>query len=119
VSCAGAAGSARLSAVPSVRCGAGHAFCAGCGLDADHRPIVCPLAAAWIKNAREDAGTSQWIKANTRECPKCKGIIEKGGGCKYACSFLLRGAALMSLQPHDVPTLQLPVLLVGESRHAA
>jgi ariadne-1 len=34
-----------------------------------------------LKNAREDAGTSQWIKANTRECPKCHGAIEKGGGC--------------------------------------
>ena len=34
------------------------------------------------ENTREDAGTSQWIKANTRTCPKCENNIEKNGGCK-------------------------------------
>ncbi|KAH9914447.1 uncharacterized protein B0H18DRAFT_1087780 [Fomitopsis serialis] len=62
-------------------CGAGHAFCFGCGLDSDHRPIVCKLVEVWLKSAREDAGTSQWIKANTRTCPNCKNSIEKAGGC--------------------------------------
>jgi ariadne-1 len=91
LACAGAAGSALLSAVPTVACGAGHALCAGCGMDASHAPLVCSLAARWLQSAREDAGTSQWIKANTRECPKCHGIIEKGGGCKYAPVVSARG----------------------------
>jgi hypothetical protein len=82
IACAGAAGSALTTAVPTAVCGAGHTLCAGCGMDASHRPLVCALAREWLKSAREDAGTAQWIRANTRECPKCKGVIEKGGGCK-------------------------------------
>ncbi|TFY60247.1 hypothetical protein EVJ58_g5278 [Rhodofomes roseus] len=39
------------------------------------------LVEFWLKSAREDAGTSQWIKANTRTCPNCKNSIEKAGGC--------------------------------------
>ena len=66
-----------------MECGAGHAFCFGCGLDSDHRPLVCKLVDVWLKSAREDAGTAQWIKANTRTCPSCRNSIEKAGGCKY------------------------------------
>jgi hypothetical protein len=57
-----------------------------------HRPLVCKLAETWQTAAREDEGTAQWIKANTRCCPKCKNNIEKGGGCKYgyALSITMR-----------------------------
>ena len=65
-----------------MRCGKRHAFCFGCGHDADHRPVICAFVPRWMKSAREDAGTSQWIKANTRSCPKCHNNIEKNGGCK-------------------------------------
>ncbi|KAH9842518.1 uncharacterized protein C8Q71DRAFT_793976 [Rhodofomes roseus] len=81
VLCAGGRGASLQTEVPTVECGAGHAFCFGCGLDSDHRPIVCKLVEFWLKSAREDAGTSQWIKANTRTCPNCKNSIEKAGGC--------------------------------------
>ncbi|KAH9911679.1 uncharacterized protein BXZ73DRAFT_93341 [Epithele typhae] len=81
VACASGGGSSLATEVPTVRCGAGHVFCFGCGLDSDHRPCVCVFVKAWVRNAREDAGTSQWIKANTRTCPKCENNIEKNGGC--------------------------------------
>ncbi|KAI0373177.1 hypothetical protein BV20DRAFT_962974 [Pilatotrama ljubarskyi] len=81
VSCPSATGSTLLTEVPTVKCGAGHVFCFGCGMDSDHRPLTCKLVKLWLKNAREDAGTSQWIKANTRTCPKCENNIEKNGGC--------------------------------------
>ncbi|PCH38638.1 hypothetical protein WOLCODRAFT_136378 [Wolfiporia cocos MD-104 SS10] len=67
--------------VPIVHCGQGHAFCFGCGLDSDHRPLICKFVGIWLQSAREDAGTSQWMKANTRKCPKCQNGIEKAGGC--------------------------------------
>lgn len=82
ISCSGGRGSSLLTEVPVVTCAQSHSFCFGCGFDSDHRPLICPLISSWIKNAREDAGTSQWIKANTRSCPKCRNNIEKNGGCK-------------------------------------
>ena len=73
--------------VPTVTCSSQHSFCFGCGSDSDHRPVLCHWVSLWQKNTREDAGTAQWIKANTRECPKCSNSIEKSGGCKLV-SFL-------------------------------
>ncbi|TDL20140.1 hypothetical protein BD410DRAFT_791225 [Rickenella mellea] len=80
VYCQGARGSLLLTQVPTVKCRADHTFCFGCGLDSSHRPAICKIASMWI-DAKEDSGTSQWIKANTRTCPKCNNSIEKSGGC--------------------------------------
>ncbi|TFK46349.1 hypothetical protein OE88DRAFT_1667664 [Heliocybe sulcata] len=79
--CQGVSGSTLASIVPTVCCAEDHLFCFGCGLDSDHKPLVCKLVKLWLKNAREDAGTASWIKANTRTCPKCEQSIEKAGGC--------------------------------------
>ncbi|TFK81924.1 hypothetical protein K466DRAFT_501272 [Polyporus arcularius HHB13444] len=81
VSCPPGVRSSVTTEVPTVRCGQDHVFCFGCGFDSDHRPLICKFVKMWLKNAREDAGTSQWIKANTRTCPKCENNIEKNGGC--------------------------------------
>ncbi|PSR80304.1 hypothetical protein PHLCEN_2v6776 [Hermanssonia centrifuga] len=91
VSCTGGRGESLLTEVPTVQCGKEHAFCFGCGFDSDHRPLICKLVPIWMKSAREDAGTSQWIKANTRMCPQCQNNIEKNGGCNRilcrTCNF--------------------------------
>ncbi|KAH8100277.1 hypothetical protein BXZ70DRAFT_1008298 [Cristinia sonorae] len=81
VSCTGGRGGSLLTEVPIVKCGKDHSFCFGCGIDSDHRPLICKLINIWVKNAREDAGTAQWMKAHTRMCPKCENNIEKNGGC--------------------------------------
>ncbi|KAF8579447.1 hypothetical protein K439DRAFT_1416175 [Ramaria rubella] len=81
VSCHGATQSAILNHVPTVACGNSHVFCFGCGLDIDHRPVICAIAGMWLKNAKDDSGTSQWIQANTKNCPRCKNPTEKNGGC--------------------------------------
>ncbi len=40
----------------------------------------------------DDQMTQKWTQANTKECPKCKTIIEKNGGCKkmtcYDCRYV-------------------------------
>ncbi|KDN42290.1 putative ariadne-1 protein [Tilletiaria anomala UBC 951] len=70
--------------VPSVKCGQGHEFCFGCGNET-HAPAVCPLVKLWLKKCADDSETSNWIKANTQDCPnpKCNSVIEKNGGCNH------------------------------------
>jgi IBR domain, a half RING-finger domain len=84
VSCHGATESSVLTHVPIVTCASSHTFCFGCGMDVDHRPVICPIANMWVKNVtgKDDSGTSQWIQANTKNCPQCKNPTEKNGGCK-------------------------------------
>lgn len=68
--------------VPSVKCSNGHDFCFGCGEESDHRPLICSIAKLWLKKCQDDSETANWIKSNTKECPKCHSTIEKNGGCK-------------------------------------
>ncbi|CAK5265546.1 unnamed protein product [Mycena citricolor] len=60
-----------------------HKFCFGCVIDSDHRPVVCGVALLWLKKCRDDSETANWIKTNTKECPKCMSTIEKNGGCNH------------------------------------
>jgi ariadne-1 len=68
--------------VPTVRCTHEHYFCFGCAL-ADHQPSPCSLVKKWLKKCEDDSETSNWISANTKECPKCNSTIEKNGGCNH------------------------------------
>ncbi|KAK7001362.1 RBR-type E3 ubiquitin transferase [Favolaschia claudopus] len=107
VSCPAAASKSSLTTVvPTVSCGARgigsssgsmtqsqelvkqatgkeHKFCFGCIIDTDHRPVVCAVALLWLKKCRDDSETANWIKSNTKECPKCMSTIEKNGGCNH------------------------------------
>ncbi|KAG6916584.1 hypothetical protein DXG01_006234 [Tephrocybe rancida] len=108
VSCPAAAGrSSLVTVVPIVSCGARgiggasqtssqsqsqsegalsgkeHKFCFGCPVESDHRPVVCGVAKMWLKKCRDDSETANWIKSNTKECPKCQSTIEKNGGCNH------------------------------------
>jgi ariadne-1 len=89
ISCPQAANRASLTKfVPIVTCREGHSFCFGCTIDSDHRPVVCAAAAMWLKKCQDDSETANWIKSNTKECPKCQSTIEKNGGCKCVLVFL-------------------------------
>ncbi|KIJ23140.1 hypothetical protein M422DRAFT_39761, partial [Sphaerobolus stellatus SS14] len=91
VCCHNATPSSILVQVPTVACSDAHTFCFGCGLDADHRPVICALAKLWLKDAKDDSGSSSWIKANTKICPNCQNATEKNGGCNRihcrSCDF--------------------------------
>jgi ariadne-1 len=82
VSCASATKSSLSTVVPTVKCAEGHFFCFGCHMEGDHRPCVCAVAKLWVKKCQDDSETANWIKSNTKECPKCNSTIEKNGGCK-------------------------------------
>jgi ariadne-1 len=45
--------------------------------------VRCPLIRKWTKKCDDDSETSNWISANTKECPKCGATIEKDGGCNH------------------------------------
>lgn len=68
--------------VKPVTCVCGHTFCFACG-ENWHDPVHCKWLKKWIKKCDDDSETSNWIAANTRECPKCHATIEKDGGCNH------------------------------------
>jgi ariadne-1 len=56
-------------------------FCFQCG-QSWHEPIKCKWLKRWQKKCADDSETSNWIAANTKECPKCHATIGK-----IFCSF--------------------------------
>ena len=58
-----------------VTCKCGESFCFGCNKEA-HKPIDCDTLQAWndrIENGEEDS--KNWMKLNSKPCPKCKSPI--------------------------------------------
>jgi len=66
----------------TVECLCGFSFCFGCG-EPTHEPVKCKWLRKWLKKCDDDSETSNWISANTKECPKCHVTIEKNGGCNH------------------------------------
>ena len=60
----------------AVKCGCGHMFCFACS-ENWHDPVRCHLIKKWIKKCDDDSETSNWISANTKECPTCGATIGK------------------------------------------
>jgi len=88
-----------------VKCKCGHTFCFSCA-ENWHDPVKCALIRKWIKKCDDDSETSNWINANTKECPKCKATIEKDGGCNHmicknqACKADFCWVCLGPWEPH-------------------
>ena len=59
-----------------VKCVCGHTFCFACS-ENWHDPVRCHLIKKWIKKCDDDSETSNWISANTKECPTCGATIGK------------------------------------------
>ncbi|XP_065060477.1 E3 ubiquitin-protein ligase arih1-like [Rhopilema esculentum] len=66
----------------TVNCLCSFSFCFGCG-ESTHEPVKCKWLRKWQKKCDDDSETSNWISANTKECPKCHVTIEKNGGCNH------------------------------------
>lgn len=89
--------------VKPVTCVCGKYFCFACG-ENWHDPVQCKWLKKWIKKCDDDSETSNWIAANTRECPKCHATIEKDGGCNHMickrCKFDFCWVCLGPWEPH-------------------
>lgn len=79
--CPNAVKASHLEAKP-VQCSCSHTCCFKCG-ENWHDPVQCKWLKLWIKKCDDDSETSNWIAANTKECPKCHVTIEKDGGCNH------------------------------------
>ncbi|KAI3387837.1 hypothetical protein SNEBB_001607 [Seison nebaliae] len=91
--------------VKNVKCKCGHEFCFGCG-QSIHDPVKCDLLRMWLKKCADDSETFTWITVNTKECPKCRAVIEKNGGCNHmicrnaCCKFEFCWVCLGDWGPH-------------------
>ena len=66
-----------------VECDCGTEFCFSCTKEA-HMPISCDQLQQWLDRVdKGDQDTSNWIKLNTKKCPKCKASIQKNSGCMH------------------------------------
>ncbi|CAF2052914.1 unnamed protein product [Rotaria magnacalcarata] len=80
-------------------------FCFQCG-QSWHEPIKCKWLKKWQKKCHDDSETSNWIAANTKECPKCHATIEKNGGCNHlicknqSCKYEFCWVCLGAWEPH-------------------
>ncbi|KAF8366390.1 hypothetical protein PRIPAC_84219 [Pristionchus pacificus] len=76
----------------AVECTCKCRFCFECGKEW-HEPMDCALLRKWLQKCVDDSETSNWISANTKDCPKCHTTIEKNGGCNHmtckspACTY--------------------------------
>ncbi|KAK2704019.1 E3 ubiquitin-protein ligase ariadne-1-like [Artemia franciscana] len=88
-----------------VMCTCGEVFCFMCGQNW-HDPVKCSLLRRWIRKCDDDSETSNWIAANTKECPKCSATIEKDGGCNHMicknmhCKYEFCWICLGPWEPH-------------------
>ncbi|XP_054707104.1 E3 ubiquitin-protein ligase arih1-like [Uloborus diversus] len=88
-----------------VTCSCGHVFCFKCTKNW-HDPVNCNLLRKWQKKCDDDSETSNWIAANTKECPSCNITIEKDGGCNHMicknqnCKFDFCWVCLGPWNPH-------------------
>ncbi|VDM41523.1 unnamed protein product [Toxocara canis] len=88
-----------------VNCKCGTVFCFSCGYEW-HEPVNCRLLRLWLKKCKDDSETSNWISANTKECPRCHATIEKDGGCNHvicknaACKMEFCWVCLGPWEPH-------------------
>ncbi|MCL4131277.1 UNVERIFIED_CONTAM: hypothetical protein GTU68_002393, partial [Idotea baltica] len=91
--------------VRRVICHCGEEFCFACG-QPWHDPVLCRLLRRWLKKIQDDSETSNWIAANTKECPKCHVTIEKDGGCNHmicksnSCRYEFCWVCLGRWEPH-------------------
>ncbi len=69
-----------------VSCKCEYVFCFDCMAEG-HLPVDCETNKKWFDKHTAESGNVNWMKANTKPCPKCKLPIEKNQGCNHmTCS---------------------------------
>lgn len=64
-----------------VQCKCGQWTCWKCG-EKVHAPLQCQNVPIW-KGKEKKSATFLWMAENTKQCPNCKLMIEKNGGCNH------------------------------------
>lgn len=88
-----------------IQCDCGFMYCFKC-LAHWHEPVPCDILMKWLKKCSDDSETSNWVVANTKDCPKCHVVIEKDGGCNHmtcksaGCRFEFCWVCLGPWGPH-------------------
>lgn len=86
-------------------CSDGHSFCADCKHAEAHAPAPCDVVRTWLKKCDDDSETYNWLSVNTQDCPQCKSVIEKNGGCNHMtckqCKFEYCWVCLGAWAKHD------------------
>ncbi|CAD5206662.1 unnamed protein product [Bursaphelenchus okinawaensis] len=88
-----------------IKCSCSMVFCFQCSQQW-HDPVSCDMLKLWLKKCSDDSETSNWLNANTKDCPKCKVTIEKDGGCNHmtcknvSCRFEFCWTCLGPWKPH-------------------
>lgn len=77
--CSYAAKKYSLTLLYSCKCNCGEDFCFECG-DLCHELITCMQLE---KFKVHDDATYKWIVEHAKQCPKCRTVIEKNGGCNH------------------------------------
>ena len=62
--------------------GCNSTYCFTCTLD-HHAPTDCKSMKNWLTKCKDDSATANYIRANTKNCPKCDSTIEKNSGCNH------------------------------------
>ncbi|KAI6233073.1 RBR-type E3 ubiquitin transferase [Aphelenchoides fujianensis] len=88
-----------------ITCDCHMTFCFACGQHW-HEPVDCQMLKMWLKKCSDDSETSNWLNANTKDCPQCHVTIEKDGGCNHvscknaSCRFEFCWTCLGPWKPH-------------------
>ncbi|XP_076892851.1 putative E3 ubiquitin-protein ligase ARI1 [Bidens hawaiensis] len=70
-----------------VECACGVQFCFSCSAEA-HSPCTCKMLELWTQ--KNKSGTD-WMRVNTKNCPKCHNAVEKNGGCNLVVCICRQG----------------------------
>jgi len=92
--CPGEKCSGTIIRVESLKWSPGPVICTKCKLEfcisckkTWHAPLCCDFVDLWEKEVKSTDKTTDWIRGNSKPCPKCGVPIEKNGGCNYmTCS---------------------------------
>lgn len=73
-----------LASTTPITCSCGYSFCFDCGAEW-HEPVLCRFLKKWKLKCddKDNTETLNYICSYTKDCPKCKVVIEKNGGCNH------------------------------------
>ncbi|KAI1288003.1 E3 ubiquitin-protein ligase ariadne-1 [Halotydeus destructor] len=68
----------------AAKCNCGQTFCFSCGSEW-HEPVMCKYLKKWKHKCedKDNTETLNYIFSHTKDCPNCKVVIEKNGGCNH------------------------------------